>query len=300
MGEKIKLVFLGTSDSIPSALRNHPAFLLKYKGENILIDCGEGTQRQFRKARLNPCKVTRILITHRHADHILGLPGLLKTLAMSGYHKTLYIYGPKGIKIYLKSLFKNFQIKNDFPIKIKEVSGRFLEDDDFYLESEKMFHGVPCNAYSFIEKDKRRLDKKKMEKKGISSGPHLKELKEGKDIIHREKKYSFKDLTYLEKGKKFSFVLDTVFNEKIVPFVKGADALICESTFSSELLDKAKEFKHMTLAQTTKIAREAKVEKLFLVHISQRFSKNFKEIHSEAKKDFLQTYLPKDLDVFDF
>ncbi len=87
----IKITFLGTSDQIPSAKRNHTAILLTYKGENILVDCGEGTQRQFRKARLNPCKITRLLITHWHGDHVLGIPGLLKTLALSGYNKTLSI-----------------------------------------------------------------------------------------------------------------------------------------------------------------------------------------------------------------
>ena len=88
MIKDIKLTFLGTSDAIPSAKRNHTAMLLTYKGENILIDCGEGTQRQFRKAKLNPCKITRILLTHRHADHILGLPGLLLTMGLSEYNKT--------------------------------------------------------------------------------------------------------------------------------------------------------------------------------------------------------------------
>ena len=100
----IKITFLGTSDSVPSLKRNHTAILLTYKGENILVDCGEGTQRQFRKAGLNPCKVTRILLTHKHADHTLGLPGLLKTLSLTGYQKTLFIYGPRGIKKFMENL----------------------------------------------------------------------------------------------------------------------------------------------------------------------------------------------------
>ena len=86
-----KITFLGTSDQIPSRSRNHTSILLTYEGENILIDCGEGTQRQFRKANLNPCKITKILISHWHGDHVLGLPGLLSTLALSGYNKTLHI-----------------------------------------------------------------------------------------------------------------------------------------------------------------------------------------------------------------
>ena len=127
----IKITFLGTSDSIPSAERNHTAILLTYYGENILVDCGEGTQRQFRKAGLNPCRITRILITHWHADHILGIPGLLKTLVLSGYNKTLFIYGPRGTKILMKALLKLFAFKGEYPIDVEEVDDKFFETKDF-------------------------------------------------------------------------------------------------------------------------------------------------------------------------
>ena len=148
----INVTFLGTADSIPSAARNHSAILLTYYGENILIDCGEGTQRQFRKARLNPMKITRILITHWHSDHVLGLPGLLQTMNLSGYNKTLFIYGPKGTKSLLNSLLKLFAINPKFKIEVKEVNGKFLDEKEFYLESKKMVHGTICNAYSFVKK----------------------------------------------------------------------------------------------------------------------------------------------------
>ena len=108
MASSIKLTFLGTADQIPSADRNHTAILLTYEGENMLVDCGEGTQRQFRKAGLNPCKITKILITHWHGDHVLGLPGLLSTLSLSGYNKKLYIYGPKGTKEYVREMLRVF------------------------------------------------------------------------------------------------------------------------------------------------------------------------------------------------
>ena len=104
----IKVTFLGTADQIPSSRRNHTSILLTYNEENILVDCGEGTQRQFRKAHLNPCKVTRILLTHWHGDHILGLPGLLSTLSLSGYNKTIFIYGPKRTKTFVKELLRIF------------------------------------------------------------------------------------------------------------------------------------------------------------------------------------------------
>jgi len=297
MTEKIKLTFLGTSDAVPSASRNHPAILLTYKGENILVDCGEGTQRQFRRARLNPCRITRILITHWHADHILGIPGLLKTLGLSNYNKKLFVYGPKGTKFLMKSLLELFGVREDFPIEIKEVSGRFFEADDFYLEAKAMQHGVRCNAYSFVKKARIKIDKKKLRNLKISSGPHLKNLKKGRSIIYKGRRYSAKKLTYKEPEKKISFVLDTSFNKNIASFVKGSNALVCESSYSHELKDLARRHHHLTASQAAKIAKKAKAKKLFLIHISQRFSKNMKDILKEAKEIFKNSYLPKDLDV---
>jgi ribonuclease Z len=296
MTEKIKIIFLGTSDSIPSAKRNHPAFFITYLGENILVDCGEGTQRQFRKAELNPGKLTKILITHWHADHVLGLPGLLKTLALSGYNKTLRIYGPRGTKSLMRELLKLFAFKESFPIEIHEVSGKFFEDKDFYLEAESMHHGTPCNAYSFVKKGKIKIDKQKLKKYGIKEGPHLKKLKKGKNITYNGKKYLAKNLTYMEDARKISFVLDTSINEKITKFVKNSDAFVCESSYIDELKDLAKRHNHLTAKQAAQIAKNAKVRKLFLVHISQRYEKNLEKILNEAKKIFRNSFAPQDLD----
>lgn len=296
MPEKIKLIFLGTSYSIPSAKRNHPAFLITYLGENILVDCGEGTQRQFRKAGLNPGKLTRILITHWHADHVLGIPGLLKTLVLSGYNKTLYIYGPRGTGFFMRALLKLFAFKENFPIEIQEVSGKFFENKDFYLEAESMRHGTPCNAYSFVKKGQIKIDKQKLKKYKIKEGPHLKKLKKGKNITYNGKMYFAKNLTYTEKEKKISFVLDTSLNEKIPEFVKNSDILVCESSYTNELEGLAKRHHHLTAKQAAKIAKKAKAVKLFLVHISQRYENNLGKILNEAKKSFRNSVIPEDLD----
>jgi len=117
---KIPIYFLGTSQAIPTAKRNHTAVLLQYKSENILVDCGEGTQRQFRKAKLNPCALTRILITHWHGDHVLGLPGLLQTLALNNYNKILYIYGPRGTKRFMDLLYSLFVPRGKIKIEFKK------------------------------------------------------------------------------------------------------------------------------------------------------------------------------------
>ncbi len=296
----IKLTFLGTSDQIPSASRNHTSILLTYEGENILIDCGEGTQRQFRKAKLNPCKITRILITHWHGDHILGLPGLLSTLALSGYNKTLFIYGPRGTKKFISELFKVFNFKKQYKIEVEEVTGKFFDAKDFYLEAEKMQHGIPTNAYCFVKKGLIRIDKQKVKKVKLPQGPHLSKLKQGKDIIYEGKKYKAKNLTFKEEDKKVSFVFDTLDNKKITSFVKKSDVFVCDSSFSDELKNQAKEHLHMTVKQAAEQAKKAKVGKLVLIHLSQRYEKEPKRILNEAKKIFKNTILAKDLDVVEF
>ncbi|MBD3247285.1 MBL fold metallo-hydrolase, partial [Candidatus Pacearchaeota archaeon] len=149
---EIKLTMLGTSAVVPTAKRNHVATLLTYKGENILVDCGEGTQRQFKKARISPTKITRILITHWHGDHVLGLPGLIQTMALMEYSKTLHIYGPKKSKEKFKKIMSTFVYAGEkFPIKIHEISKKqkFCDEKDFYLQSAPMTHKseVSCNAY---------------------------------------------------------------------------------------------------------------------------------------------------------
>jgi ribonuclease Z len=291
----IKITFLGTSDAIPSAERNHTSILLEYKNEAILIDCGEGTQRQFRKARLNLNKITKILITHWHGDHVLGLAGLLQTLSFSGYNKNLNIYGPKGTKEFMRILMKTFAFQGKYKINVEEVQGKFFENDEFYLESAKMSHGIPCNAYTFVKKERLRIDKKKLEKTKLK-GPILRKLKEGKDIVYNGKKYLAKNLTYGEIGKKVSFVFDTSFNKNIIPFVKDSDLLICESTFGMELEDKADEYRHLNVSHTANIAKKSKSKKLVLTHISQRYSKNPQKILDAAKKIFKNSVLVKDLD----
>lgn len=299
MASKIKVTFLGTSAQIPSAKRNHTAILITYKDENILVDCGEGTQMQFRKAQLNPCKLTTILITHIHGDHTFGLPGLLSTLNFSGYNKYLRIYCPKGAKKIIEEFIDIEHLKNGFKIKIEEVSGKFYENEDFYLESESMQHGIPTNAYNFVIKSKSRIDKLKLKKYKIPEGPLLKNLKQGKDIFYEGKKYKAKELVYLEEGKKISFVLDTVLNNKIARFVKGADLLICDASFSSENSKEAKEHMHLTARQDGQIAKSAKVKKLVLTHISQRYDNKLKELLDDAKKEFKNVVIAEDFSTFE-
>ena len=297
MTEKIKITFLGTSGMIPDEKRNHPAFFVQYANEGILVDCGEGTQTQFRKAKLNPCSITKILLTHWHGDHTLGLPGLLKTISMSEYTRKLEIYGPRGIKKRIAEMFQAFGPITEYPIEVKEVYGKFFETKDFYLEAEEMDHNTPCNAYALVVKENIRIDKKKLKASKIKPGPVLQKLKLGKDIVYEGKKYLAKNLTFREEGKKISFVLDTVVNGKIVPLVKNSNVFVCESSFHSELEAKAKEYKHMTSKQAAEMAKKAGVKKLILTHLSQRYENQLGRILQDAKKVFKNVSIANDLDV---
>lgn len=293
---EIKLSFLGTGQAVPTAKRNHPAVLLQYSNENILVDCGEGTQRQFRKARINPCKLTRLLITHWHGDHVLGIPGLLQTLALNGYNKTLEVYTPKGTGHFFYLIQKMFVHRSDIKINLHEVnSGKIIETPDFYIEAEKMIHNTPCLAYSFIEKDKIKIDKAKMKKLGIKSSPMLKELKKGKSIKINGKIINPRNVTYTEKGKKITFILDTMMNNNTVKISEDSDMLVCEATYSEKEKELAHEYRHLTARQAAEIAKKSNSKKLCMMHISQRYENNEKILLKEARKIFKDTIIAEDL-----
>lgn len=294
----MEIVFLGTGSAVPTKMRNHIGVLLKHEGESMLFDCGEGIQRQFRYAEENPCKLTKIFISHWHGDHVLGIPGLLQSLMLNDYSKTLQIYGPKGTKLFVKKIMDLFVNVGKLDIEVNEISkGKFIDEEDYYLEAFEMDHGTHCLAYSFVEKDKLNIDKTKLEKLKIKQGKEFAKLKQGKDVMIDGKKIKAKDITYIKKGKKFAYVLDSRENSNIIKVAKDADVFICESTYLHEK-EMAKEYGHLTAGQAAGYAKKANVKKLFLVHLSQRHEFNSKEFLSEARKIFKNTELAKDLDRF--
>jgi ribonuclease Z len=291
----INLTFLGTSQAIPTEKRNHTAMLLEYEDETLLIDCGEGTQRQFRKAHINPCKITKILISHWHGDHILGIPGLLQTLALNNYNRTLDIYGPKGTKRFIDIMLNMFVFEGKIRCNIHEVDkGVFFENNKFKLEAFPIRHSIDTLAYDFIEKDRLRIDKAKIKKLKLK-GPIIGELQKGKDITFEGKKIKSKDMTYRQKGRKIAFIMDTAFCNECIEAAKDADLLVSEATYSKELTDKAEEYGHLTSEQAATIAKKAKVKELWLTHISQRYEAIPHVILGEAKKVFKNTHLAEDL-----
>lgn len=298
--KQISITFLGTGNAIPTSIRNHSAIFVSIDDKAILIDCGEGTQRQFRQAQISPHKLTHILITHWHGDHILGLPGLFQTLAMSDYKKTLKIYGPSGTKHFI-SIIEQLIGRLKINLEVHEISsGSIIKTNEIDIESLPMHHDTPTLAYSINLKDKIRLDKRKLKKFNIPNSPLLKQLQQGKDILINNRKIKASQVTYIEKGKKLACILDTGMNTNALAIAKDADLLICESSFSKEEADKAKEYLHLTATDAATIAKKAKAKALILTHISQRYEHNLKKIENEARKIFKNTKVAKDFDSIIF
>ena len=293
----IDMVFLGTGCMQPTKTRNHAGVLLSYKKENILFDCGEGIQRQMRIAGVKPAKITRLCITHWHGDHVLGIPGLLSSMGADRIgqdeEQVLQIYGPGGSKIYLSNMIKSFAAKDIIPFEVHEVSaGKTYEGDYFVLEVQKLEHSVPCVGYSFREKDKLRIDVVKAKKLGLE-GPLLGKLQQGQDITVKGKKIKAKDVTYSTKGKKISYVTDTVPCKGADLLAKDADLLICEGTHLDEIREKSEKSRHMTVKQAALIASENNAQKLVITHVSQRY-KMPSEIIEEARTYFNNSVVAED------
>lgn len=271
---------------VPTKERNHTGIFLSYGSEGILVDCGEGIQRQMKLAAIKITKITKILITHWHGDHVFGLPGLLQSLAASDYNRKLYIFGPIGTKQYMKKLLELFVFESTFEIVIREINkGCFFENDYFKLEAKPLEHGMATLGYNFIEKDKRRINIEYIKKIGIPEGPLLGELQKGKSIVFKGKKISQKEATYIVKGKKVTIILDTLLCDSCYKLAQDADLLICESAYSSNLEAKALEYKHMTAKQAALVASQSNVKKLILTHFSTRY-KNTQEIEEDARTFF--------------
>ena len=290
----MQLTFLGTSSMVPTKERNQIAVFLSYDTEGILFDCGEGTQRQFKIAGLSLQKVTKILLSHWHGDHVLGLPGLMQTLSSTDYTGTLEIYGPTGTKKRMEKMFEAFVFDKRLDFKVIEIkSGMFFENDDFQLESYQLEHGIETLGYRFVEKDKRKVDMKKAAKLGVPEGPIIGRLQQGHEVTHNGKKISPDDVTYIERGKKLAYVTDTVLCDGCYKAAEDADLLICEATYSSKLVDKSEEYGHMTAKQAGQLANKANAKQLVLIHFSARY-KNTQEIEEDARNVFDNVICAKD------
>ena len=290
----MQIIFLGTSSMVPTKERNQSSILITYRNEGILVDCGEGTQRQLKIAGIKLTKITKILISHWHGDHVLGLPGLIQSMAASDYNKALEIYGPKNTKRFFKDMFNVFIFDRDINIKICEIKKNvFFENEDFILNALPLEHGIETLGYNFIEKNKRKIDIGKVRKFGLNEGPLIGKLQEGKAILFKGKKIIPDDVSNIVKGKKITIINDTLPCKNASLLAKDADLLICEATYTSKLEEKSREYGHMTAKQAAELANRSNTKKLVLTHFSARY-KNALETEEEARTYFDNTLCAED------
>ena len=277
----------------PTKERNHSGVLLSFKEENILFDCGEGTQRQMRFAGIKPAKITRLCISHWHGDHVFGIPGLLSAMGADQFSKKLKIYGPKGSKKYFEHMFQSFAAKGIVEHEVHEVTdGLAFETETFKVICAPLKHSTPCVGYSFIEKTRLRINVPKAKVLGID-GPLLGRLQDGEDIVYKGKKILSSDLTYPVSGKKITVFGDTMPCEGANRLAKDADLLISEGTHLDEIRHKTEKAMHLTVKQAALIASENNVKKLIITHISPRY-KSDTDIVSEARDHFNNSIVAKD------
>jgi len=289
----MKITFLGTASAFPTRERNHSGMLLDIGPEAFLFDCGENIQRQIRIAGISPMKISRIFLTHWHGDHVLGLPGLIQSFELNGRKSELDIYGPEGSAENFHMIRKAFNINTGFKINVHNIkTGKAFETEDFEILAHGAKHTILCLGFAFVEKEKIRINKDKIEKLDIR-GPIVGELANGKDITFEGKIIKAKDFTFVQKGRKLTYILDAVFDEKLIEFAKNSDILICEATFSKDMQLDAKKKGHMTAQQAGKIAAKSKSKQLIITHFSQRYH-DVTPLLAEAKKEFKNTIAAKD------
>lgn len=292
------ITFLGTSSMVPTKKRNVQSIHVKLDATNILIDCGEGTQRQMNIAGINRNKLDAILITHWHADHTSGIMGLLQTIGHVEFEKPLKIIGPSKTTEFLTHILQScyFSIKPNIEIiELEETNNpeQITSIGNIDISYMTLDHGVPCNGYTLTEKTTTKIDIEKLSKYGLTRGPKIGKIQRGQKVEHEGKTLDPKDFTFLKKGKKISIIMDTKYNPRLKKIAHNADILICESTYDNSNKDKAKEYNHMTSSQAAKIAKDANAGELYLTHFSQRY-RNTKTIESEAKEIFSKVKCAKD------
>jgi ribonuclease Z len=294
---QLRILFLGTGGSWPTVKRNVSSIAVKRGSEVILFDCGEGTQRQFQQSNLSYMQVSKIFITHFHGDHFLGLPGLIQTMQLNDRDKPLHLYGPKGMEELINQLLTLGYFRPSYRIIAHEISdGAEIEFDEYSVTALKVNHNVPAFAYRLNEFQRAgKFNKPKALKMGIPEGPLFSKLQKGQTITlpNGEKVTPDMILGPSRKGRTIVISGDTKPCEQMFGFSEDADILIHEGTFDSKLQDIAKEYGHTTAAQAAEIAKKAKVEKLYLVHISPRYL-DFHVLEDEARSVFPHSYVPKD------
>lgn len=294
----LHVVFLGTGGAVPTPKRGLPAVLIMRKGEQIMFDCGEGTQRQMVRAKSGFHRKTKIFITHMHGDHVLGLPGLLQTMALLDRQEKLQIYGPTGIKQFLECIKETVQFVLTFQVEVHEIekSGNVCNEEEYVVQAAWADHVVPNLSYALVEKPRPgRFFPEKARAFGIPEGPLWSRLQQGKMVKLPSGKPVKPEQVVgpLRLGRKIVYTGDTRPSSDVAKLANKADLLIHDATLADDLATRALEDGHSTLSQAARIAKRAKVKRLVLMHISARYD-DINLLLDQATKIFKETQVAED------
>jgi ribonuclease Z len=287
----LDVLFVGTAGSAPSARRGLPATLVRRGGDRLLFDCGEGTQRQLVRST-GLVELEEIFITHFHADHVLGLPGMLKTFALRQRERALTVYGPSGLRGLFNAL-RPIVGRVPFPLDLQELEPNDeLERDGYRIAAYATDHGVGALGYALVEEARPGIfDPEKATQLGVTSGPDFGRLQEGETVngVHPDQV-----MGEPRRGRRIVLAGDTAPCEMTRLVAFEADLLVHEATFLDEEADRAAETRHSTARQAAELAAAAGVNMLALTHISPRYGG--REVRDEARAAFENTVVPRDFD----
>ena len=290
-----EILFAGTGASVPSRDRSLPCIAVRIGKSISLFDCGEGSQRQLMLSKFSFMKVDRIFITHMHGDHILGLPGLLQTMGLSGRREKVDVFGPVGIKHSLCGMMDACEGDLEFELDIHEVNaGEILRFNTFSVSVFATAHGCPSVGFKLTEADRPGVfDQEKAFLAGLEKSDYSK-IQRGETVkgVRPEE-----IIGPPRPGMSLVYTGDTVYCDTVKDAVKGVDVLIHEGTYVEEDTELAKGHFHSTIGEVARMANDAGIRSLFLVHISNRYGDSEEPIE-EAKKYFENTFIPNDLDIF--
>jgi ribonuclease Z len=294
------VVFFGTSGSMPTADRAPTALMIRRGGERLLFDCAEGTQRQMLRSNVGLVDLREVFLTHYHADHYLGLPGMLKTFALRGREVPITIYGPPGLSDLFSSLKRIFG-KLTYPYELVELSpGDSLEREDYRLTTFSVAHGVSSVGYALVEDERPgRFDVETADSLGVPSGPERGALQRGEPVTLADGRVVTPNQVLGEPrpGRTIVIAGDTGPSPTVVEAARGAELLVHEATFLEDERERARETAHSTALEAAELARDAEVSMLALTHLSNRYFGP--EAAREARAVFADTVVPRDFDVIE-